>query len=157
MLPCKALSVEELAGFPQADLEAHLTVLYKALHKASSASSSSAPSSSNAAAEKLNMLGNPAKLFDSFTQYLIHLYPSVHVAHLSAYLCAISPNAEVANIVVNTHFLSLILRLIRPSQPPSRSSSKQSSALSNGLSSTSGNVSSGMPKFRISTIISLDF
>ena len=89
-LPCKALTVSEVSLLSQKELEAHLTLLYTTLHKASSSSSSSSSSASThatAQAERLNLL---------------------------SYLCTLSPSAEVANVVMNTHFLPLILRLIRP-------------------------------------------
>ena len=56
LLPCKAISVEDLSKTSQAELEAHLTVVYKALHKASAVPSGPA-SSSSSAADKLNLLG----------------------------------------------------------------------------------------------------
>ena len=110
-LPCKALSADDISKLSQTDLEAHLTQLYKALHKATSSSASSS-SSSSGSNEKLNIL---------------------------AYLCTIAPSAEVANVVLNTHFLPLILRLIRPNSSGSSHGHRGGSRM--GVSSTASNSS----------------
>jgi hypothetical protein len=56
-LPCKPLSLEEVAKLSQTDLEAHLTVLYKSLLKATSSQQPSTSSSSSMSGEKSNILG----------------------------------------------------------------------------------------------------
>lgn len=80
---------EMLSRFTQAELEAHLGQAYKALLKCSGLTSSPAPSSYS----QSTILSERTKIL--------------------TYLCSIASSADVANIVLNTHFLTLLLRMLR--------------------------------------------
>ena len=100
--------LDDIGKLSQAELEAHLTLIYKALHRhvvlpsPPTATNAASPATMTALNDRLNVLG---------------------------YLSTIVHSAEVANIVLNTHFLSLLLRLLRG--PPSNSTT------GNSLSTTS--------------------
>lgn len=108
-LPFPYLDTSDIAKLTAAELEAHLTLIYKALQKA------------NAEAAKTSK----DILLSERSQML-------------SYLCALAPSAEVANIVLNTNFLQLLLRLIRT--PESKTTS--GTAGTSGTLSRSGSASS---------------
>jgi hypothetical protein len=56
-LPCRPLTLDEVAKLSQDDLEAHLTILYKALLKFASPPQSASTASSSATGDKVNILG----------------------------------------------------------------------------------------------------
>lgn len=69
-LPCKPLSLEEVAKLSQSDLEAHLTVLYKSLLKATSSQQPNTSSSSSMSGEKSSILGKTYYFITEFTTSL---------------------------------------------------------------------------------------
>ena len=114
VLPIPMLTLDEVPGLSTTELESHLSQVYKMLLKNSGlpsqqASSSAVINNSNAA------LTERAKIL--------------------SYLNTIALSADVANIVLNTHFLSLLLKLLKS---PSDSGSTQRAR------SAGGNTSSGL-------------
>lgn len=87
-LPFRTLEVDSLTSVSPADIEAHLTAVYKALHKTAVAAQATTPTP--AVVQALNERVNILK-----------------------YLCNIAASAEVSNIILNTHFLTLVLKLLR--------------------------------------------
>ena len=91
-LPFSAPDVEELSQQSSAQIERHLTAIYKALQKAGNVENARANSrGSSREADGTN---------SERTQIL-------------GYLMSISSIAEIANIVLNTNFLNLLLRILR--------------------------------------------
>ncbi len=83
-LPVSAISPDDASSLAQSQLQQHLTVLYKYLHRSTTSSSNTSISDRN------NVL---------------------------SYLYSLASSVEVANIVLNTHFLGLLLRFIRAAAP----------------------------------------
>ena len=112
-LPFPYLDTSDITKLSAFELEAHLTLIYKALQKA------------NAEAAKTTK----DTLLSERSQML-------------AYLCALAPSAEVANIVLNTNFLQLLLRLIRTTDGKSGSSTTAAATSAGSTLSRSGSASS---------------
>lgn len=115
-LPFSYLDATEIGKLNASELEGHLTLIYKALQKA------------NLEANRSTLAG--AQVTER--------------THMLAYLCAIAPSAEVANIVLNTNFLQLLLRLVKgPEQKPSSAGAgDRNAALSRAGSAASARVGS---------------
>jgi hypothetical protein len=117
-LPFPLYTPEDIALLT--DLEGHLGIIYKYLLKNSNAHLSSGSS----------MLQQREQLNSSYHDRI----------NVLTYLCSIGTSAEVANIILNTHFLSLLLKLLRQtttsnssasSKIPPNSSSNTVAALTN--------------------------
>ena len=100
-LPFHAVDVAEFSNYSAADLETHLTAVYKALQRTSTRAASNTSHSGISGGES-NATNERSKIL--------------------AYLMSIGSNAEVANIVLNTNFCYLLLRLLKgiSSRPSSR-------------------------------------
>jgi serine/threonine-protein kinase ULK4 len=92
-LPFPTPDVTELAGYSNDDIEMHLTRIYKALQRVGTQEAARA-TSRGASREAVDGSGSDR------TQIL-------------GYLMSIGSHADVANIVLNTNFLHLLLRLLR--------------------------------------------
>lgn len=103
-----AMTVEDVSRLTQAQLEGYLTQVYKHLTKTATSTSSSHLKSSATSQP------SSAQLTDRY--------------NILTHLLSLSSSVEVANIVLNTHFLPLLLKILR--QQPSSSASK--AALTSG-------------------------
>jgi hypothetical protein len=90
-LPFHALQGEEIARLSQAELETHLTFVYKAISRAVTSISSLAQISSSS---------NSLTALHSISNYV-------------GYLGCICASAEISNIVLNTSFLQLLLKIVQ--------------------------------------------
>mmetsp|Transcript_12206 Transcript_12206/g.18439 ORF Transcript_12206/g.18439 Transcript_12206/m.18439 type:complete len:1492 (+) Transcript_12206:184-4659(+) len=97
------LSVGDLGGLSQTEIENHLSQVYKSLQQSVGMSSQSSSS----------RLSNTASVSQATERM-----------NILSYLCTIASNAEVANMVLNTQFLSLLLHVIKTS--PSKAQLSQS-------------------------------
>lgn len=99
-LPFETFDLEKVSQMSQTDLEVHLTQVYKALHKTFTAAQH--PTGKNSSSGHV-----PSQ-------------PLMDLANITGYLTSLSASAEVANVVLNTHFLQLVLRLMKfEGAPPS--------------------------------------
>ena len=118
-LSINMLALEEISGMATSELESHLSQVYKLLLKNSGLPSQQAGGS-------LIVNNSSAALTER--------------AKILSYLNTIALSADVANIVLNTHFLSLLLRLLKsPTESGSaiqRARSAGGSNSGNGLNST---------------------
>ena len=123
VLPITILTLDEVSGLATAELESHLSQVYKLLLK-----NSGLPSLQASSASVIN--NSSAALTER--------------AKILSYLNTIALSADVANIVLNTHFLSLILRLLKSSTESGGTVQRARSAGGNtGLSTTLTRPGSG--------------
>jgi len=123
VLPITILSLDEVSGLSTAELESHLSQVYKMLLKNSGLPSQQASSAS--------VINNSSVALTERAKIL-------------SYLNTIALSADVANIVLNTHFLSLLLRLLKsPTESGSTIQRARSAVGNTGLSSTMTRPGSG--------------
>lgn len=105
-LPCAPMSIQQIPNLLPAELEAHLTKIYKALHKSMSGCISHATPSSNPSTGPVTSASGAAA-----QQQQVQIYTD-RINSLLGYLCTLAPSPEIANVVMNTQFLSVLLRIL---------------------------------------------
>lgn len=114
-LPCAPISTQYIASLPPTELEAHLTKIYKALHKAVMGCIASCTGTSSSGAGSAAGTPSPGVASSvsaaSAQQQQVQIYAD-KMNSLLGYLCSLAPSVEIANVVMNTQFLSVLLRIL---------------------------------------------
>lgn len=101
LLPTTAITVEATSRMNQSELQSHLTILYRTLSKAAGFNPSTATNPQGTTSASVSSNVSTAALEQR--------------NNCLAYLGTLASSAEVSNIVLNTNFLYLILKLMKPS------------------------------------------
>lgn len=98
-LPCAPITIQQVSGMLPTELEAHLTKIYKALHKAMAG-----------CVANCEVVAGPASAAQA-QQQQVQIYAD-KMGSLLGYLCSLAPSPDIANVVMNTQFLKVLLRIL---------------------------------------------
>eukprot|EP01041_Mallomonas_annulata_P002963 gene2963-5817_t len=139
-----AITHEAASRLSPNDLQTHITMLYKSLSKTVTQSGLAVTNANNSTSTGGGGGGSSGSSGASTTLSSIAIAAIEQMNSILAYMISIAPAPEVANFILNSNFLQLILRIIRIST--TTTSSNTSTSTSNNGSSKPSSSSSATSK-----------